>query len=156
MGPRRHGERPAGRTRRRRRACPRRRPLPRRRLVSPPRRGGTHGLSTPPAVSVRLGDADDDLADVLTGEHGVEGAGRRLEALEYVAAVPQLPLGHPAAEDLCDLAPAAPAVPGDEALHASPAGYQAEVGGRTGGLVVVVVRGDGAAEHHPSVIGEAT
>src|SRR3546814_2845624 len=85
MGPRRHGERPAGRTRRRRRACPRRRPLPRRRLVSPPRRGGTHGLSTPPAVSVRLGDADDDLADVLTGEHGVEGAGRRLEALEYVA-----------------------------------------------------------------------
>src|SRR3546814_20823316 len=99
-------------TRRRRRACPRRRPLPRRRLVSPPRRGGTHGLSTPPAVSVRLGDADDDLADVLTGEHGVEGAGRRLEALEYVAAVPPLPLGHPAAQDRCSLAPPPPPVHG--------------------------------------------
>src|SRR3546814_1525681 len=92
------------------------------------------GLSTPPAASVRLGDADDDLADVLTCEHGVEGAERSLEALEYVAAVAQPPLGHPAAEDLADLAPAAPAVPGDEALHASPAGYQVEVVGRTGGL----------------------
>src|SRR3546814_13313366 len=82
MGPRRHGGRPAGRTRRRRRACPRRRPLPRRRLVSPPRRGGTHGPSTPPAVSVRLGDADDDLAAVLTGEHGVEGGPEELRGGE--------------------------------------------------------------------------
>ena len=52
-------------------------------------------LSDTPEMSSSDTHPDDDLADVLAGEHGVEGLGAGLEAVEHVRAVRQAPVGDP-------------------------------------------------------------
>src|SRR5690606_15935143 len=97
----------------------------------PLRRGGYGGV-------VSGADLDDCRADVLAGEHGVEGGGRGREALEGVAPVPEPARVEPPAEHLGDLGEAATVVPRDEPLHPGSPGDEVQVVRRAGRLVPLV------------------